>query len=236
MRGMSALTEAPELVADQSVAVGRADRAALLDPLRGADAVDAMTTDRRAARRAQTERALRDAALDLAEERGFDRFTVDEVASRAGVSPRTFFNYFPTKEAAVLADPEPVLAAMSDAFQTHSDRPLHESLRAAVAAFLEVSSEPERGIRREAALIESTVTLRRALLSHYCAYERLLAGLIAERMGTTVEADPLPISLASAVVAVARTTLFHWAHTAEPRPNASFAEDTFARLSSLLAT
>src|SRR5689334_10681167 len=65
-------------------------------------------TDRRAARRAQTERALRSAALDLAEERGFDGFTVDEVAARAGVSPRTFFNYFPTKEAAVLADPRPV--------------------------------------------------------------------------------------------------------------------------------
>lgn len=52
-------------------------------------------------KRATTRRALRSALLTLALDRGFDAVTVEEVAQSAGVSPRTFFNYFTSKEDAV---------------------------------------------------------------------------------------------------------------------------------------
>ena len=192
-------------------------------------------TDRRAARRAQTELALRTAALDLAEQRGFDGFTVDEVAQRAGVSPRTFFNYFPTKEAAVLADPRPVLEAMSAAVADRPDAPLLEAIRAAITAFLTVSTSSDRHVRRELALIEDQVPLRIALLTHYCAYERTLGRAIAERMGTTVEADPLPLVLAAAAVGVARIVLVRWSWTSDPAPDEADVEETLARMGALLA-
>lgn len=56
-------------------------------------------------RRDQTRRSIHDATLELSHELGFAQVTVDAISARAGVSPRTFFNYFPSKEAAVVLDP-----------------------------------------------------------------------------------------------------------------------------------
>jgi len=50
----------------------------------------------------ETRRALHHAALHLVHDRGLGEVTVEQIAAAAGVSPRTFFNYFPTKEEAVL--------------------------------------------------------------------------------------------------------------------------------------
>jgi AcrR family transcriptional regulator len=46
----------------------------------------------------RTRAALLDAALNLFSANGYDETTTDEIAEAAGVSPRTFFRYFPTKE------------------------------------------------------------------------------------------------------------------------------------------
>lgn len=48
-------------------------------------------------RRRQTSADIRDAAVRLTLERGFDKVTVDEICAEAGISTRTFFNYFPNK-------------------------------------------------------------------------------------------------------------------------------------------
>ncbi|MGO9925535.1 MAG: TetR family transcriptional regulator, partial [Mycobacterium sp.] len=52
-------------------------------------------------RRRQTSADIRDAAVRLARERGFDRVTIEDIGVAAGISPRTFFNYFPNKESAI---------------------------------------------------------------------------------------------------------------------------------------
>jgi AcrR family transcriptional regulator len=58
--------------------------------------------DLRTRRRLATERELHQAALGLMDRRGFTATTVDEIVAAAGVSQRTFFRYFATKEDAVL--------------------------------------------------------------------------------------------------------------------------------------
>lgn len=51
----------------------------------------------------QTRAALVDGALALFEAKSFETATVEEIAAAADVSPRTFFRYFPAKEAVLLA-------------------------------------------------------------------------------------------------------------------------------------
>src|SRR6476661_8617448 len=60
-------------------------------------------------KKVETWTAIHEAASSLAQERGLEQATVEVVAEAAGVSPRTFFNYFPAKEDAVLGLREPVL-------------------------------------------------------------------------------------------------------------------------------
>jgi AcrR family transcriptional regulator len=55
----------------------------------------------RESKKNQTRAALIETAARLFRRDGFDRTTVDQIASGAGVSRRTFFRYFPTKEAVV---------------------------------------------------------------------------------------------------------------------------------------
>lgn len=53
-------------------------------------------------RAAATKTAIEDAALDLALARGYDQVTVDMICEQVGVTQRTFFNHFPTKDDALL--------------------------------------------------------------------------------------------------------------------------------------
>jgi len=59
-----------------------------------------------ASRRTERWRALQAAAIFLVDQHGFAAVTVDDIATAAGTSRRTFFNHFPTK-AAALFDPDP---------------------------------------------------------------------------------------------------------------------------------
>ena len=82
-------------------------------------------------RRRSTHEALRLAALKRFAEKGFSNVTVTELAREAGVTERTFFRHFPTKEAVLFQDYETQLEWLADAL---AGRPASESLFDAVLA------------------------------------------------------------------------------------------------------
>lgn len=78
--------------------------------------------DRAEDRRRDLRGAISAAAVDLVIERGLDAVTVDEIARAANVSRRTFFNYFPSKEDAVLGLRAPALdPALLEGFSLDRD-------------------------------------------------------------------------------------------------------------------
>ena len=87
-------------------------------------------------RRRSTHEALREAALKSFVRKGFANVTVTELAREAGVTERTFFRHFPTKEAVLFQDYETHLDGLAEALaQRPASESLFDAVRASVAAF-----------------------------------------------------------------------------------------------------
>lgn len=97
-------------------------------------------------KRRQTARAIEIAAIELASVSSVDQVTVEEISHAADVSPRTFFNYFPTKEAAMFG--LPITMAPIEGSKD-SDREYADAValaEAIVQRFVEVSITRDREI------------------------------------------------------------------------------------------
>lgn len=172
-----------------------------------------MTAGLRERKKAATRRALHLAALQLVAEHGLDGVSVDDIASRADVSPRTFFNYFATKDEAVLGlDPEsPTRQAEAFRARPAGESPV-EALRAVARAQAEeMAGETELWPLRLRVIDEHPVLIGR-LAAKFGESERELAAAIAERTGADPDADVYPGLLAAAAGAAMRTALHLWGH------------------------
>jgi AcrR family transcriptional regulator len=94
------------------------------------------TTNRHELRRQATHDALRQVALAKFAERGFDQVSVAEVAEEVGVTERTFYRHFPTKESILFQDYETRLDWLSAALALRPrDEPIFDSVLLATRSF-----------------------------------------------------------------------------------------------------
>ena len=170
-----------------------------------------MTSGLRERKKAATRLALHEAALRLVAQHGLDGVSVDDIAARADVSPRTFFNYFASKDDAVLGLDPAELRRTADALAARpADEPAVEAMRAVQREqAVEMARETELWPLR-LQVIEANPGLVGRLVTHFGEADRALASAVAERTGTNVDADTLPTLLALTAGAVLRTALHRW--------------------------
>ncbi|MFG2009317.1 TetR/AcrR family transcriptional regulator [Micromonospora sp. NPDC048868] len=165
-----------------------------------------------------TREALREAALRLAVQHGPDQVRVEDIAEAAGVSPRTYNNYFASREqaivSAVTADREARIAAAVTA------RPAGARLADVVTeAVVEQYANTGEHERHVLLLITTRTALRDAFLDTTTGIEPPLTAAIAERLGDA-GAHTARV-LAASVAAAVRIALEGWL---QPAGNAGAAE------------
>ncbi|MCA4133652.1 TetR/AcrR family transcriptional regulator [Arthrobacter sp. M4] len=169
---------------------------------------DAQTPSRRELNKAATRKAIATAALAQLREKGPGNFTVEDIAAEAGISRRTFFNYFATLEAA--------LASVTDGFLEHAlaefrkrpaNEPVLESARAALMALADpMTAAPMAELF---SLTHSDRTLARSELE---AWEHCTAQIIAaarERFGDGIGELYLR-ALAGSVISCGKAAMSVW--------------------------
>jgi len=166
-----------------------------------------------------TRRLLRRAALELVAERGLANVTVEDIAEAADVSPRTFFNYFPSKEAVLFGGYEERAAALRERVATRSPgRPAIDVLRAVMAEDAEemvgelrsLGGKPADWISR-VKMARTDPQVRAAHAAQMARLERALTEGLAVRLGADPETDPYPGVLAAAAAGVVRSCMAFWA-------------------------
>ena len=159
----------------------------------------------------ETRLALRTAALRLTAERGLDGFTVEDVAAAVHVSSRTFFNYYGSKESAIVGL-EP--GAMDQVISLLAARPLDEEPLLSLHAVLREIAGQVEGARELYLLRTKVVADNPSLLPRHIAsfveFERALVAGLRERAPSSVNptADA-PLVVACAVAAL-RVSVDTW--------------------------
>lgn len=162
-------------------------------------------------KKAATRQALHDAAVRLAIESGPDRITVEAIADEAGVSRRTFSNYFGSKEEALMhGDLQRVQSLLSSVRARPRGEPAWAALTAAAADFYRELGEPDAAVVARSRLVRSHPTLLAAQVQTFAAVERELAAEVAAR-----NAEPDPAGLrarmtAAAFLAALRVSVHLW--------------------------
>lgn len=156
-----------------------------------------------------TRQALGEAALRLAADRGLQRLTVEDISEAAGVSTRTFFNYFPGKEEAIIGEsplvvvPEPGAAVIGDGEAVIDG--LHRVVRAGA-----VGTECRRWeVRLRRRLMERYPALVPRLFARIVEFERSLASAVAARSGTS-PGDAYPQLMAAVASTAVRVAIVRW--------------------------
>jgi len=153
-------------------------------------ATDSVPGSLRERKKQQTRQAIHDAARALVLEEGLAQVTIADICARAGISERTFFNYFPSKAAASLGLPSKPLSEARTRLFLGSDGPIIDDLCHLIGS---LSSGPD-SVPRLKKLVDNEPELM-AAVHHW------MSGLRAEIIGLAEQkTTPLRARAATSLV------------------------------------
>ena len=194
-----------------------------------------METDRggaaRAGRRPTTTQAdIADVALELFATNGFSAVSVDDIAVAAGISRRTLFRYYPSKNAIPWGDFDAHLTSFDRMLEAAGPQtPVRAALRAALLDFNTFEAAEVARLRRRMQVILQTPELQAYSMTMYAGWRDVVAGFVARRTGAE-PGDLAPQTIAWLMLGVALAAYEHWlADESAPLPQVlAEAFDTMA--------
>ncbi|MCZ1011041.1 TetR family transcriptional regulator [Streptomyces lydicus] len=172
---------------------------------------------------------LTEAALQLLAQKGFEAVTVDEIVATAGVSKRTFFRYFASKEDVVVR----FLADLGTGMHAElAARPVEEppsaALRHAVSAPLAACADHSERALRVVQLILRTPALNARFLERQAQWRDDLTAALAHRLGLTPETDLYPRLAAGMALSAFDAVLQRWSDSDGAQDPAALIDRAFA--------
>lgn len=155
----------------------------------------------------RTKAAIQKEAMRLFLAKGFDETTIEEIAEAVEISPSTFFNYFPSKEAVVFQDELDPLIIKAFEAQPQDVHPIRRLRLAMRTVFSHLTPEQETLIRQRTQLFMSTPELRGAMLSQFADLVDQVTELLAARAGRNAS-DFAVRNMAGAVLGVLLASMF----------------------------
>jgi AcrR family transcriptional regulator len=155
---------------------------------------------------------LSDTATQMFVERGFEAVRVTDIAAACGVSEKTVFNYFPTKESLILDRLEATMASLRTGLAEPGVAPVQAALRildrelSAMTSWLSTQDDPAQAaaaVRRFGTLIQATPSLRAYQSDMMDQFTAVAAAILAERAGMSPD-DPEPQIAATALLGLWR--------------------------------
>jgi AcrR family transcriptional regulator len=185
----------------------------------------------------ETRIALSWATIRLVVERGLDNVRIEDIAAEAGVSTRTFSNYFATKGEAIVARHFERAHAIAEQLRHRpADEPIWTAVtEAALAGFALGEGDADNVVPDEqwlsgVRLMVSEPALQSEFAKAGAAAEAELAAAIAERTGTDATNDLYPRLVAATVSAALTVTIQQWLGTEPPASMAALLRDVFGQL------
>jgi AcrR family transcriptional regulator len=175
---------------------------------------------------------LRKAALMLLATRGFDAVTIDDIVAAAGMSRRTFFRYFASKEDVVVRFIADLGADVMDELSARPrDEPPSVALRHAIWRPLSgCADEPDHAERSRIVvrLVLDTPALHARWMERQIEWRAALTAEVAARLGLDPQADPYPQMAAGMAMLALDAVLQQWRPGDDERRLAELTDRAFA--------
>ncbi|WP_116948268.1 TetR/AcrR family transcriptional regulator [Jiangella endophytica] len=182
-------------------------------------------------KKAATRAALAAAANRLAVEQGVEHVTVEAIAAAADVSPRTFHNYFSSREEAIVASIIDWAERLTDEIERRpADEPIWDSLLAVFQGSLDDSREAHARMMAQIEMVLAHPTVIANQLAALDTMRRRFAEAIAVRTGTDTGRDLYPHLIAGAAGLAFKTSVDLWASGPPERSLHELIADGFAQI------